>query len=105
MNDRRLEGDETVILSLSYPTENAFLGEPAGAVLNIHDDGRDVIAGYVDENRKVDLYDVRYCFKSLAVRSNNWTFLMAVTSMKMVKLGKKTAFIILQIISMDIFGA
>jgi murein DD-endopeptidase MepM/ murein hydrolase activator NlpD len=58
MNDGRLEGDETVHLSLSDPKGNAFLGEHVNIILTIQDDSRDVLAGDVDGSGAVDLHDL-----------------------------------------------
>ncbi len=63
INDERLEGDETVILTLSEPTGDALLGKPATAVLTIRDDAGDVVAGDVDGSGRVDLNDLMMVLK------------------------------------------
>jgi hypothetical protein len=58
MNDGRLEGDETVHLSLSDPKGDVAVGKPAVAALTIQDDAWDVIEGDVDGSGVVDLNDL-----------------------------------------------
>ncbi len=62
-DDGRLEGDETVLLSLSAPLGNAVLGRQDTAVLYIQDDNRDVMAGDVDGSGTIDLKDVQRVLK------------------------------------------